>query len=108
MAARILVPAGFSMRSSSRPSTVQVTSPEPTESTTYQLASLPVAHQPFKSPRQSPHTSGIHSASGHYRGRCNTDSLIRGFIAADWGLGCCADLQGFGSVTLTATIWLLR
>ena len=38
------------MRSASRPATVQVASPEPTEPTPYALASWPVAHQPFKHP----------------------------------------------------------
>ena len=61
-AARTHPSAGFSMRSSSRPASVQVTSPEPTEPTTYELASRPVAHQPFKSPRQLTYTSGIRSA----------------------------------------------
>jgi hypothetical protein len=50
------------MPSSSRPASVQVTSPEPTEPTTYELASRPIAHQPFKSPRQLTYTSGIRSA----------------------------------------------
>ena len=67
-AARILVPAGFSIRNSSRPSTIQVTSPETTGSTNYELASGPVAHQPFKSPRQLTYTSGTHSAKAAYRG----------------------------------------
>lgn len=67
-AARVLVAAGFSIRGSSRPSTGQVTSPEATGSTNYELASWPVAHQPFKSPRQLTYTSGTHSAKAAYRG----------------------------------------
>jgi len=67
-AARVLVPAGFSIRRSSRPSTIQVTSPETTGSTNYELASGPVAHQPFKSPRQLTYTSGTHQAKAAYRG----------------------------------------
>jgi hypothetical protein len=32
------------------------------------LSSSSSSHQPVKSPRQSPHTSGIHSAKAAYRG----------------------------------------
>ena len=67
-AARILVPAGFSMRSSSRPSTVQVTVARTHRADDLRLASWPVAHQPFKSPRQLTYTSGTPSGKAAYRG----------------------------------------
>lgn len=43
------------MRSCSRPATVQVASPEPTEPTPYALASLPSLTSPSNTPSVDPH-----------------------------------------------------